>query len=268
MPPSTPAVPPARPRPTSTCASRTSSSASARQSNGRAAARAAAQIAGIDASVASLASAAAPTSRSSSASRANDRRARRLSQLALAEMRKITGLVDLDTSLKAAQARPSRQAQARARHRPRRQPPADRRCAAPAARRRDVSNWRAPDGENYDVNVRLPLSRPRSRERPGAPVHRQQATNADGSPRMVPLAPGGRARARRRAIPDQPARPDPRGARSAQRIRAARPAMSARHPATLDKIKLPPGYRFEFGGSTKNMAETCRLRRLGAGCWR
>jgi len=180
----------------------------------------------------------------------------RLSQLALAEMRKIRGLVDLDTSLKAA--------------RPTLDVKLNRGLASdlgvslqqvsdalgPLLTGEDISTWKAPDGESYAVNVRLPLSRRASREDLARLFIASKQTNEDGSPRMVPLSqiaelvPG--------VGPSQINRRDLFREVLLTANVSGRPAgdVSNEITATLANIKLSPGYRLVFGGSTKDIAET------------
>ncbi|MGH6816666.1 MAG: efflux RND transporter permease subunit, partial [Hyphomicrobiaceae bacterium] len=180
----------------------------------------------------------------------------RLSQLALAEMRKIGGLVDLDSSLKAAR------------------PTLDIRlnrglagdlgislqqvsdALRPLLTGEDASTWKAPDGESYAVNVRLPREGRATREDLAKLFLASRQTNDDGTPRMVPivqiaeLVPG--------VGPSQINRRDLFREVLLTANVTGRPAgdVSNDITAALAKIKLPPGYRFVFGGSTKDIAET------------
>jgi HAE1 family hydrophobic/amphiphilic exporter-1 len=65
-----------------------------------------------------------------------------------------------------------------------------------------VGNWRAPDDQTYDVNVRL-APEARNPTRPGAPAL-CPGRNADGSTRIVRLEPGGPRDGVHRRQPDQP----------------------------------------------------------------
>jgi hypothetical protein len=180
----------------------------------------------------------------------------RLSGLVMATMKAAEGVVDVDSSLKAAK--------------PTLDVKVDRGLAGdlgldvgkiyqalrPLIAGEKVSLWRAPNGENYDVVVRLP-ERDRATT---ADLDRitiaSSLTNADGTPRMVPL------NAVARIEPGQ-------GASQINRRDLAREALVAANvsgrPAgdvgreltrTLGGIKLPPGYQIVFGGSTKDLAET------------
>jgi HAE1 family hydrophobic/amphiphilic exporter-1 len=121
-----------------------------------------------------------------------------------------------------------------------------------------VGSWRASDGENYDVQLRLaPSARDNDADLASLPL--VVGSNADGSARVVRLA--------------QVA--DVRGATGANQINRrdlnrevnidcnAAPGsgrssgeVSADIRAALDSIAWPPGYRYSFGGSTKNMQES------------
>nr|WP_315184141.1 efflux RND transporter permease subunit [uncultured Albidiferax sp.] len=117
-----------------------------------------------------------------------------------------------------------------------------------------VGNWRAPDDQTYDVNVRLaPSVRSTAEDLQRLPFI--TATNADGSPRVVRL--------------NQVARiTDATGPSQINRRNMAREVsvnanvylrsageVSNDIRTVLDGMALPPGYRYQFSGSTKNMAE-------------
>ncbi|BDT67892.1 multidrug resistance protein MdtB [Comamonadaceae bacterium OS-1] len=117
-----------------------------------------------------------------------------------------------------------------------------------------VGNWRAPDDQTYDVNVRLaPSARSTAEDLQRLPFI--TATNADGSPRVVRL--------------NQVARiTDATGPNQINRRNMAREVsvnanvylrsageVSNDIRTVLDGMALPPGYRYQFSGSTKNMAE-------------
>ena len=117
-----------------------------------------------------------------------------------------------------------------------------------------VGNWRAPDDQTYDVNVRLaPGARNAAEDLQRLPFI--TATNADGSPRVVRL--------------NQLARiTDATGPNQINRRNMAREVainanvylrsageVSNDIRTVLDGMAFPPGYRYQFSGSTKNMAE-------------
>jgi HAE1 family hydrophobic/amphiphilic exporter-1 len=118
-----------------------------------------------------------------------------------------------------------------------------------------VGNWRAPDGENYDVIVRLaPDARNSIADLQRLPV--PVVAGADGMPRIVRLSQVADIHAS--TGPNQINRRDlnreitidanPWGRSSGD--------VSADIRKVLDSIAWPPGYRYTFGGSTKNMNES------------
>ncbi|MBC7602652.1 MAG: efflux RND transporter permease subunit [Ramlibacter sp.] len=118
-----------------------------------------------------------------------------------------------------------------------------------------VGNWRAPDAETYDVNVRLS---PDARNAP-ADLERlpfATGTNADGSPRVVRL--------NQIATVSETTGPNQINRRDLTREVAINGNVYNRSAgevsndvrAVLDTISFPPGYRYQFSGSTKNMAES------------
>jgi HAE1 family hydrophobic/amphiphilic exporter-1 len=118
-----------------------------------------------------------------------------------------------------------------------------------------VGNWRAPDDQTYDVNVRLA---PEARQRP-EDLQRLPFTvgsNADGSPRTVRL--NQVATVKESTGPNQINRRDltREVAINANVYRRSAGEVSADIKAALESVQFPPGYRYQFGGSTKNMAES------------
>jgi HAE1 family hydrophobic/amphiphilic exporter-1 len=118
-----------------------------------------------------------------------------------------------------------------------------------------VGNWRAADGESYDVNVRLaPGQRARTSDLEQLPF--VVGTAADGTARVARL--GQVAQVLESTGPNQINR---RNLNREVAINAnvyGRSAgdVSADIRVVLDTITMPPGYRYEFGGSTKNMQES------------
>jgi HAE1 family hydrophobic/amphiphilic exporter-1 len=119
----------------------------------------------------------------------------------------------------------------------------------------ETSLWRAPDGENYMVMVRLPTD-----DRTGiADLHRvwfTAGTEPNGLPRMVHIAQiadvvtdVGASQINRRDLNREVQITANVHDRSAGEV-------SNDLQQVLTEIKLPPGYRFVFGGSTKDMAES------------
>ncbi len=118
-----------------------------------------------------------------------------------------------------------------------------------------VGNWRAPDDQTYDVNVRLaPESRnsPQDLERLPFAV----AAGPDGSARVVRL--GQVAKVSEATGSNQINRRDltREVAINANTFGRAAGEVSADIRKVMESVNLPPGYRYQFGGSTKNMAES------------
>jgi len=118
-----------------------------------------------------------------------------------------------------------------------------------------VGNWRAPDGENYDVNVRMsPDSRVSITDLQRIPIN--VAAGADGMPRSVRLAQVADVTAS--TGPNQINRRDLNREINIDANAFGRSSgdVSADIRKALDGIAWPPGYRYTFGGSTKNMTES------------
>ena len=119
-----------------------------------------------------------------------------------------------------------------------------------------VSSWKAPDGENYDVKVRLPKS---GRENRGDLERIYIAGNqagADGNPKMVAL------RQVAEFVPTVGATQINRKDLTREVLVTAnalgRPAgdLGKEIMSRLAEIPTQPGYRFVMGGSTKDIQET------------
>jgi HAE1 family hydrophobic/amphiphilic exporter-1 len=118
-----------------------------------------------------------------------------------------------------------------------------------------VGNWQAPDGENYDVIVRLaPESRHSLIDLQRIPLN--VAPAADGSPRVVRLSQvadvspsTGPNQINRRELNREINIDANAFGRSAGEV-------SADVRKVLDNVDWPPGYRYKVGGSTKNMQES------------
>ena len=121
----------------------------------------------------------------------------------------------------------------------------------------DAGQWEGPDGENHQILVRLPQN-----ERTGVPDLDKiylptSGVNADGSPRMVPL----------RQIADfKPSYAERQiERRNLQRLVQVWSGVASTHKAgevgsearkALAEIPLPPGYQFQYGGQSQEMAES------------
>ncbi len=179
----------------------------------------------------------------------------RLSQEAMSRAQAIPGLVDLDRNLKSAKPMLS--------VRLRRDAASDlglgtslvAQSLRPLFAGDETSLWRAPDGENYTVMVRLPLD-----DRTGlADLQRiwfTAGTEPNGLPRMVHIAQiadvvsdVGASQINRRDLNREVWITANTSGRSSGEV-------SAELQKLLADIKLPPGYRFVFGGATKDMAES------------
>jgi HAE1 family hydrophobic/amphiphilic exporter-1 len=118
-----------------------------------------------------------------------------------------------------------------------------------------VGNWRAPDDQTYDVNVRLsPEARNSPQDLERLPF--MVGTAADGSPRIVRL--GQVAQVSETTGSNQINRRDMMRevAINANVFGRSAGEVSADVRQAMDSLNLPPGYRYSFGGSTKNMAES------------
>ena len=182
----------------------------------------------------------------------------RLSRVVQANIRGIPGLVDLDSSVKAD--KPVIQVDVR------RDAASDLGLSVSgiAASLRTlvagqtVGNWRAPDDQTYDVNVRLS---PDARNAP-ADLERlpfmtsTTGANADGSTRIVRLSQV--ASVKESTGPNQINRRDlvREVAINANVFNRSAGEVSNDIKAALEKTPFPPGYKYQFSGSTKNMAES------------
>ncbi|MEY4882780.1 MAG: hypothetical protein RIS34_634, partial [Pseudomonadota bacterium] len=118
-----------------------------------------------------------------------------------------------------------------------------------------VGTWRAPDDQTYDVNVRLA---PEARNTPDdlQRLPFAMGTNTDGGPRIVRL--NQIATVKESTGPNQINRRDLTREVSINANVYNRSAgeVSNDIKAALQSVNFPPGYRYQFGGSTKNMAES------------
>ena len=119
-----------------------------------------------------------------------------------------------------------------------------------------ASTWRAPDDENYDVNVRLaPADRNNINDLSRLMLASTQ-TNSDGSPRMVPLKQvasiepaSGANQINRRDLNREVEL-------SANVIGRSAGQANAEIKRALDGMNWQPGYRYQVGGAAKNMQES------------
>jgi HAE1 family hydrophobic/amphiphilic exporter-1 len=117
-----------------------------------------------------------------------------------------------------------------------------------------VGNWRAPDDQTYDVNVRLaPQARNTPQDLDQLPF--ALGTNADGSQRIVRL--NQIATVKESTGPNQINRRDltREVAISANVSGRSAGEVSADITKIMNDIAMPPGYSYKFSGSTKDMAE-------------
>ena len=121
-----------------------------------------------------------------------------------------------------------------------------------------VGNWRAPDDQTYDVNVRLsPEARNSPQDLERLPFTSSMVgSNTDGSSRIVRLSQV--ASVKESTGPNQINRRDlaREVAVNANVYKRSAGEVSAAIKTELDAMQFPPGYRYQFGGSTKNMAES------------
>ncbi len=121
-----------------------------------------------------------------------------------------------------------------------------------------VGNWRAPDDQTYDVNVRLaPDARNTPQDLERLPfISTAIGSNADGSVRTIALSQV--ASVKESTGPNQINRRDltREVAINANVYQRSAGEVSADIRAALESVPFPPGYRYQFGGSTKNMAES------------
>jgi len=121
----------------------------------------------------------------------------------------------------------------------------------------DAGQWEGPDGENHQILVRLPQN-----ERTGVPdldklTVPTSTLNADGSPRMVQL---------RQIAEFKPAYAERQiERRNLQRLVQVWYGVASSHTSgevssevrkAIATMQLPPGYQFQFGGQSQDMAES------------
>ena len=119
-----------------------------------------------------------------------------------------------------------------------------------------VSTWKAPDGENYDVRVRLAAADRQSAGDLDRVMIQSAQPGADGSPKLVALrqvatfnATGGLSQINRKDLTREVQLDANVYGRAAGEV-------SKDIQAALDGINWTPGYRYVMGGSTKDMKES------------
>jgi HAE1 family hydrophobic/amphiphilic exporter-1 len=178
----------------------------------------------------------------------------RLTALALEKIRLISGLVDVDSTLKPN--KPTLDVQVR------REAASDLGLSVAqigSALRtlvagQTVGNWRAPDDQTYDVNLRLsPQSRNQIEDL--AQLTFATGSNANGATRVVRLGQvakvvesSGSNQINRRDLTREVALSGNVSGRAAGEV-------SADIKVAMDSIAMPPGYSYKFSGSTKDMGE-------------
>jgi hydrophobic/amphiphilic exporter-1 (mainly G- bacteria), HAE1 family len=180
----------------------------------------------------------------------------KLTDEAMRKMRTIPGLTDLDSSLKAE--KPTIAIE------PKRDIGADLglgvaqigNALRPLLAGEAATSWRAPDDENYDVMVRLAPSDRNHADDLSRLMLTSSQSNADGSPKMVALrqvasiTPAtGANQINRRDLNREVEL-------SANVVGRSAGEVSADVKRVLDGIHWQPGYRYQLGGSTKNMQES------------
>ncbi len=179
----------------------------------------------------------------------------RLTQLVMEKIRPIPGLVDLDSSIKPNKPTVDIVFQREAANDLGLSMGAISNQLRILVAGQTVTNWRAADDQTYDVNVRL------------APSARNALSDLERLPFNVGTAPDGSARVARLnqfAQVVESTGPNLINRRDLMRevaINANVYKRSAGEVSTdirkiMDTVQLPPGYRFQFGGSTKSMQES------------
>ncbi|TXH89410.1 MAG: efflux RND transporter permease subunit [Rhodoferax sp.] len=178
----------------------------------------------------------------------------RLTQVVLDKVRPISGLVDLDSTVKpnkpTLDVQVNREAASDLGFNVAQLGSALRTMVAGQT----VGNWRAPDDQTYDVNVRL---QPEARANPADFANLPFAAGSlpDGSARIVRL--GQVAKVVESTGPNQINRRDLTREVAISGNVSGRSAgeVSNDIKKAMEGIQLPPGYSYKFSGSTKDMAE-------------
>ena len=119
-----------------------------------------------------------------------------------------------------------------------------------------ISHWLGPDGQDYDVIVRLPKSERQIASDLGDLALTSTRLNADGTPRLVPLRQV--AEFVPSASPQQIKRQDLQRRVSLYANAEGRPSGDVGNDVQklIDKTVLPPGYRFNVGGQQEDLNES------------
>ncbi len=180
----------------------------------------------------------------------------KLTDEAMAKIRSIPGLVDLDSSLKAE--KPTIAIE------PKRDIGADLgvgvaqigNALRPLLAGDETTTWRGPDDENYSVKVRLAPSDRNNADDLSRLMLASTQTHADGTPKMVALrqvasiTPStGANQINRRDLNREVEL-------SANVVGRSAGEVGADVKRALDSIHWQPGYRYQLGGSAKNMQES------------
>ena len=180
----------------------------------------------------------------------------KLSEEAQEKIRAIPGVVDLDSSLKAEKPTISVQ--------PKRDIASDLGVGVaqigntlrPLLAGEAAGTWRAPDDENYDVNVRLAPSDRNNIDDLSRLMLASSQTNADGSPKMVPLRQVAEIRPSLGANQINRLDLNREVELSANVVGRSAGQVSSEIKQALDSLNWQPGYRYQIGGATKNMQES------------
>ncbi len=130
------------------------------------------------------------------------------------------------------------------------------RALRPLVAGEDIGSWLGPDGQNYRVVVRMPKSDRSETSDLDALLIPTARTLADGTPLMVPL----------RQVADVSIKPSPQVIKRQDLQRRVTISANAQGRPSGDvglevkelaqSFTLPPGYRFDIGGATKEQEES------------
>ncbi len=171
-------------------------------------------------------------------------------------MRTIHGVVDIDTSLK--DEKPTISIE------PKRELGADLGAGVaqigaalrPLLAGEEASTWRAPDNENYDVVVRLSPGERESIDDLSRLMLASSQFNPDGTPKMVPLRQVAKITPSTGANQINRRNMNREIEFSANVVGRSAGQVSAEITKSLQEISLPPGYRFQMEGASKDMKES------------